>query len=149
MGIVGYYRRFIMGFSKIVHPITSLQKKGVKFEWSAKCEENFQCLNHLIINAPILKVTDSDEDFIVCTNACKERLDGLLTQKGHVVCYKCRQLKEHEINYVTHKLELEAIVHDLRMWRHYLMGRKFELTIDHSGIKYLIEQTTLNAKQTR
>jgi hypothetical protein len=41
MGLVGYYRRFIMGFSKIAHPITYLQKKGVNFEWISKCEENF------------------------------------------------------------------------------------------------------------
>jgi hypothetical protein len=41
MGLAGYYTRFIEGFSKISHPITSFKKKGVKFEWSAKCEENF------------------------------------------------------------------------------------------------------------
>jgi hypothetical protein len=42
MGLVDYYRRFIKGFSKIANPITSLQKKGVKFEWTSKCEESFQ-----------------------------------------------------------------------------------------------------------
>ena len=41
MGLVGYYRSFIEGFSKVVHPITSLQKKGVKFEWTPRCEESF------------------------------------------------------------------------------------------------------------
>jgi hypothetical protein len=46
-------------------------------------------------------------------------------------------------------LELVAIVHALRMWRHYLMGKKFELRIDHIGLKYLFEQSTLNARQTR
>jgi hypothetical protein len=149
MGLAGYYRRFIVGFSKIAHPITSLQKKGVKFEWSAKCEENFQCLKDLLTSAPILKVADPDEDFVVCTDACKEGLGGVLTQNGHVICYESRKLKEHEINYATHDLELEAIVHALRMWRHYLMGRKFELRTDHSGLKYLFEQPTLNARQTR
>jgi hypothetical protein len=58
MGLDGYYRRFIVGFSKIAHSITSLQKKGVKFEWSSKCEENFQCLKDLLTSAPILKVAD-------------------------------------------------------------------------------------------
>jgi hypothetical protein len=42
MGLVGYYRRFIKGFSKIGHPITSLQRKGMKFVWSTECEANFQ-----------------------------------------------------------------------------------------------------------
>jgi hypothetical protein len=149
MGLVGYYRRFIEGFSKVAHPITSLQKKGTKFEWTAKCEESFQHLKELLTSAPILKVADPDEDFVVCIDACKEGLGGVLTQNGHVICYESRKLKEHEINYATHDLELAAIVHALKMWRHYLMGRKFELKTDHSGLKHLFEQPTLNARQTR
>jgi hypothetical protein len=58
-------------------------------------------------------------------------------------------LKEHEKNYATHGLELETIMHALRKWRHYLMGRRFELKIDHHGLKYLFEQPTLNARQSR
>jgi hypothetical protein len=53
MGLVGYYRRSIAGFSKISHPITSLQKKGIKFEWTTKCEENFNLLKELLTSAPI------------------------------------------------------------------------------------------------
>ena len=41
MGLAGYYRRFIEGFSRIAHPITSLQRKGVQFEWTLKCVEGF------------------------------------------------------------------------------------------------------------
>ena len=41
MGLAGYYRRFIEGFSKVAHAITSLQKKGMKFEWTSSCEESF------------------------------------------------------------------------------------------------------------
>jgi hypothetical protein len=58
-------------------------------------------------------------------------------------------LKEHERNYTTHDLELAAIVHSLRKWRHYLMGRRFELRTDHNGLKYLFDQPTLNARQSR
>jgi hypothetical protein len=87
----------------------------VKFEWRAKCEENFQCLKDLLTSTPILKVTDPDEDFIVCTDACKEGLDGVLMQNGHVICNESRKLKEHETNYATHHLELATIVHALRM----------------------------------
>jgi hypothetical protein len=149
MGLTGYYRRFIVGFSKIAHPIKSLQKIGVTFEWGAKCEENFQGLKDLLTSAPILKVADLDEDFVVCTNACKEGLSGVLTQNGHVICYESIKCKEHEINCATRYLELTTIVHALRMWRHYLMGIKFELRTNHSGLKYLFEQPTQNAKQTR
>ena len=65
MGLAGYYRRFIEGFSRIAHPITTLQKKGEKFEWTPKCEENFQRLKELLMKAPFLKITDPEKDYFV------------------------------------------------------------------------------------
>ena len=70
-------------------------------------------------------------------------------QDNHMVCYESRKLKEHETNYATYDLELIAIVHALNMWRHYLMGRTFELRINHCGLKYLFNQPTLNARKAR
>jgi hypothetical protein len=87
MGLVNYYRIFIKGFSKIASPITSLQKKGVKFEWTSKCEENFQRLKNILTNVSILNIEDPDEYFVVCTDACKEGLGRVLIQKDHVVWY--------------------------------------------------------------
>jgi hypothetical protein len=149
MGLAGYYKRFIVGFSKIARPITSLQKKGTKFEWTLKCEKNFNLLKELLTSAPVLKIVDPNERFLVCTDTCKEGIGGVLMQNGHVIGYESRNLKEHERNYATHDLELAAIVHALRMWRHYLMGKKFELRTDHIGLKYIFEQPTLNARKTR
>ena len=70
-------------------------------------------------------------------------------QNNHVICYESRYLKEHEKKYATHDLDLESIVHALKMWRHYLMCIKFELRTDHCGLKYLFDQPTLNARQAR
>jgi hypothetical protein len=97
----------------------------------------------------VLKIDDPHESFVVCTDTCKERLRGFLIQNGHVIGYESRNIKEHERNYATHDLELATIVHSLRMWRHYLMGKKFELRTYHIGLKYLFEQPTLNARKTR
>jgi hypothetical protein len=83
MGLAGYYKRFIVGFSKITHPITSLEKKRIKFEWTTECEENFNLLKELLTSAPILKIVDPNENFVVCIDACKEGLGGVLTQNGH------------------------------------------------------------------
>ena len=58
-------------------------------------------------------------------------------------------MKDHENNYATHDLELAAIVHALKMWRHYLMGRRFELRTDHCGLKYLFDQPNLNDRKAR
>jgi hypothetical protein len=65
MGLVGYYRSFIVGFSKIAHPITYLQKKGTKFEWTPKCEENFNPLKELLSSAHVLKIVDPNGSFVV------------------------------------------------------------------------------------
>jgi hypothetical protein len=126
-----------------------LQKKGIKFEWTSECEENFNLLKELLTSVPILNIVDPNESFVVCTDACKEGLGGVLTQNGHVIGYESKNIKEHERNYATHDLELASIVHALKMWRHYLMGKRFELRTNHSGLKYLFEQPTLNARQTR
>ena len=96
-----------------------------------------------------MKIADSNEYFVVCTDACKEGLGGVLSQRDHVVCYESRKLKEHERNYATHDLELAVIVHALKMWRHYLMGNKFELRTNHCGLKHLFGQPKLNARKTR
>jgi hypothetical protein len=88
MGLVGYYWRFIQGFSKFGFPITSLQKKGVKFIWTSECEERFQVLKYLLTNAHVLNIADPNKDFIVCTYACKEGLRGVLMQEGHVIFYE-------------------------------------------------------------
>jgi hypothetical protein len=149
MGLVGYYRRFIKGFSKIGCSITTLHKKGTKFIWTLKCEEIFQELKYLLTHAPMLNIADQDNDFLVCTYACKEGLRGVLMQDGCVIFYMSQKLNENEINYVTHDLELATIVHALKMWRHYLLGRTFVLMTDHFGLRHLFDQTKLNARQER
>jgi hypothetical protein len=149
MGLSSYYKRFIAGFSRIAHPITSLPRKEKKFQWTKECERSFQRLKQLLTSAPILRIADPNEDFVVCMDACKEGMGEVLSQNGFVICYESRKLKEHEKNYATHDLELAAIVHALNKWRHYLMGRRFELRTDHHGLKYLFDQPTLNARQIR
>jgi hypothetical protein len=124
MGLAGYYQWFIEGFSKIANPITELQKKNKKFVWTEKCAEEFQRLKELLTTTPILKVPDMDADFLVCTDASKEGLGGVLMQDGQVITYISRKLRRHEENYATHDLELLSIVYALRVWRHYLIGWK-------------------------
>jgi hypothetical protein len=88
MGLVGYYMRFVEGFSRSAHPITSLQKKRIKFEWTTKCENNFNLLKELLTSAPILKIAHRNENLVVCTYACKEGICGVLTQHGHAINYE-------------------------------------------------------------
>jgi hypothetical protein len=114
MGLASYYRSFIAGFSRIAHPITSLQRKEKNFQWIEECERSFQQLKQLLTSAPILRIADPNEYFVVCADASKEGLGGVLSQNGLVICYESRKLKENERNYETHDLDLAAIVHTLK-----------------------------------
>jgi hypothetical protein len=122
MGLVGYYQRFVEGFSKIANPITELQKENKKFFWTEKCVEAFRRLKELLTTASILKVSDMDADFLVYIDASKEGLGGVLMQDRRVIAYISRKLRRHEENHAMHDLELLAIVYDLKVWRHYLVG---------------------------
>jgi hypothetical protein len=122
MGLAGYYRRFVEGFSKIANPITKLQKKNKKFVWTEKCAEAFRRLKDLLMTMSIPKVPDMEEDFLVCTDASNEGLGRVLMQDDRVIAYILRKLRRHEENYATHDLELLAIMYALRVWRHYLIG---------------------------
>ena len=79
----------------------------------------------MLTAAPILKITDPNKDFVVCTDACNEGLGGVLTQEGHKIAYESRNLKTHKNNYATYDLELAAIVHALKMWHHHLIEKDF------------------------
>jgi hypothetical protein len=149
MGLAGYYRWFVKGFSKIANLITELQNKKKKLVWTEKCAEAFQRLKDLLTIASILKVPDMDTKFLVCTDASKEGLGRILMQDRRVIAYISRKPRRHEENYVTHDLELLAIVYALKVWRHYLIGQKFELKTDHCGLQHIFTQGDLNAQQRR
>ena len=100
-------------------------------------------------SAPILRIADPNKDFVVCTYACNDGLGGVLTQDGHVIAYESRKLKIHEKNYATYDLELAVVIHALKMWRHHLIGKIFILMTDNKGLKYLLDQPNLNARQAR
>ena len=133
-GLSDYYQNFIEKFSRIACHMTAFQNKANKFLWMTKCEEIFQKLKQILTTAPILKIMDLDGDFVVCTDSSKEGLRGVLLQNDCTVCYELQELKEHKNNYPTHDLELESIIHALKMWRHYLTGNKLLLKIDNMGM---------------
>ncbi|GJR34531.1 putative reverse transcriptase domain-containing protein [Tanacetum coccineum] len=109
LGLAGYYRRFIEGFSKIAKPMTKLTQKKVKFEWGDKQETAFQLLKQKLCSAPILALPEGSEDFIAYCDASKKGLGAVLMQREKVISYASRQLKIHEKNYTTHDLELGAV----------------------------------------
>ena len=139
LGLAGYYRRFIEGFSKIALPLTKLTQKGVKFEWSDDCECSFQELKNRLVSAPILTIPSGSGGFVVYSDASHQGLGCVLMQHGRVVGYASRQLKPYERNYPTHDLELAAVVFALKIWRHFLFGETCEIFINHKVLKSILE----------
>ncbi|CAA0832652.1 Uncharacterized mitochondrial protein AtMg00860, partial [Striga hermonthica] len=149
LGLAGYYRRFIEGFSKIAQPLTNLTKKVVRFDWSPRYEKSFQELKRRLTTAPVLSIPDPTLEFIIYSVASKMGLGCVLMHQGRVVAYASRQRKPHEQNYPTHDLELAAVVHALKIWRQYLYGDKCEIFTDHKSLKYIFTQKELNMQQRR
>ena len=92
---------------------------------------------------------DIHRSFIVYCDASRHGLGCVLMQDDKVIAYASRQLKKHEENYPTQDLELAAIVHALKIWRHYLNGNKCEIFTDHKSLKYIFTQPDLNLRQRR
>jgi hypothetical protein len=149
LGLAGYYRRFIEGFSKIARPMTELLKKEKKLNWIESCEKSFHELKRRLTTAPVLNLPDIQRDFVVYCDASRQGLGCFLMQDGKVVAYASRQLKLHEQNYPTYDLEFAAVVHALKIWRHYLIGNKCEIYADHKSLKYIFTQPDLNLRQRR
>jgi hypothetical protein len=90
-----------------------------------------------------------EKPFSIYCDASSQGLECVLMQDGHVVAYASRQLRKHEAHYPTHDLELATVVHTLKIWRHYLMGKRCELYTDHKRLKYIFTQLNLNLRQRR
>nr|CAH65959.1 OSIGBa0113D21.4 [Oryza sativa] len=133
LGLAGYYRRFIENFSRIARPMTQLLKRDEKFKWTAECDKSFEELKKKLVSAPVLILPDQMKDFQVYCDASRHGLGCVLMQEGRVVAYASRQLRPHEGNYPTHDLELAAVVHALKIWRHYLIGNRCEVYTDHKN----------------
>ncbi|GJR87696.1 hypothetical protein Tco_0211707 [Tanacetum coccineum] len=149
LGLAGYYRRFIEGFSKIAKPMTKLTQKKIKFDWSDKAEAAFQLIKQKLCSAPILALPEGNEDFIAYCDASIKGLGAVLMQREKVIAYASRQLKIHEKNYTTHDLELGAVVFALKIWRHYLYGTKCTVFTDHKSLQHILDQKELNMRQRR
>ena len=149
LGLAGYYRRFVEGFSCIATPLTRLTRKNAKFEWTNECERSFQELKQRLVSAPVLTIPSSSSGFVIYSDASHKGLGCVLMQHGKVVAYASRQLKSYEQNYPTHDLELAAVVFALKIWRHYLYGERCEIYTDHKSLKYISTQKELNMRQRR
>jgi hypothetical protein len=132
-----------------VKPLTSLLEKGKGFKWDEACQKCFEELKKRLTTAPIWVMPDIHKEFDVYCDAPHLGLACVLMQEGKVIAYASRQLRKHEKIYPTHDLELAAVVHALKIWRHYMIGNKCKIFTDHKSLKYIFTQKELNLRQRR
>lgn len=155
LGFVGYYRKFIMNFSKIARPLTSLiptttkskktNKKKTKFpdwNWGKEQDEAFKILKERLSSPPILSYPDFDLPFEVHTDASLTGLGAVLYQKqdgkDRVIAYASRGLNRSEINYPAHKLEFLSLKWAVtEKFQDYLYGKKFTVVTDNNPLTYV------------
>nr|GEY91691.1 putative reverse transcriptase domain-containing protein [Tanacetum cinerariifolium] len=147
LGLAGYYRRFIEGFSKIAKPLTKLTQKNKKYIWKEDQESAFQLLKQKLYEALILALPEGNDDFVIYCDASLQGLGVVLMQKEKVIAYASRQLKPNEENYTTHDLELGAVVFALKIWRHYLYCTKCTVFTNHKSLQHILHQKELNIRQ--
>ena len=116
LGLAGYCRRFMRGFSIIASPLTKLLRKGITFEWTDKCQNSFEQLKGMLVEAPVLTQPTSGKEYNLYSDASSIGLGCILMQDGKVVAYASKQLKPHEQNYSTHDVELAVVMFALKFW---------------------------------
>jgi hypothetical protein len=129
--------------------MTELFTKGKTFEWTPRREDSFQELKKRLTMSPFLTMPKMEKLFLIYCDASGHGLGCVLMQDGHVVAYDSRLLRKHEEKYLTHDLELAVVVHALKIWRYYIIGKRCEVYSDHKSLKYIFTQPDLNLRQRR
>ena len=112
------------GFYVIASPLTKLLRKIVKFEWTDKYQDSFEQLKEMLVETPVLTQSTPGKEYTLYSDASRIGLGCVLMQDCKFMAYASRQFKPHEQNYITHDLELVAVVFALKIWQHYLYGEK-------------------------
>ena len=157
LGLFGYYRKFVNGYSKIAHPIVEALKQHVALQhdkstgdviWGDTILGAFETLRGHLLDSPILGHPDWSTPFEVHTDACKHGLGAVLCQRTadkseRVIAYASRSLTDSERKYSVHEWECLAVLWACQLWHGmYLYGARFKVLTDNEAIKWLMSTTT-------
>ncbi|KAA3682213.1 uncharacterized protein DEA37_0012455 [Paragonimus westermani] len=142
MGLASYHRKFVPYFAGIAFPLHQLSEKGKKFAWSAECHAAFNTLKDKLSTPPILAFPDfspSVGPFTLDTDASDLAIGAVLSQKSAngevVIAYANRRLDKRERRYYITRREMLALVYFLKHFRHYLLGKPFNVRTDHQALQ--------------
>jgi len=146
MGMVGFYARFIPGYSDIAVVLHSLKRKGVPFVWGDQQEAVFEALKLALCEAPIIQVPDFSREFLLATDACDLAVSAVLQQRMEGVLvpisYHSRVLSLAERKYSVYEKECLAVLFGCEKNRAYLEHKQFELHCDNPALCWLLKRVT-------
>jgi hypothetical protein len=157
LGLAGYYRKFVEGFSRIAAPLTELTKPapGLSFaeRWGAAEQSAFDQLKSALSSPPVLLHPDFSKPFALYTDSSEFAYGATLLQdQGHgeqPVCFFSHKLNAAERNYGAGELELLAVVRALKEFRPYLEGSEFTVHSDHHNLRYVNTQVPPSKRYAR
>jgi hypothetical protein len=156
LGLAQFYRRFIRNFSTIAVPLYELTKGTTQYTWNQPQERAFAELKKRMSEPPVLARPnfESDEPFIVYTDASKFGLGAILSQKGedgyeHVINFASKRTSATQEKYGATELECLGAVWAIRNYRPYLEGRRFILVTDHKALEWLFDKRNPQGKFAR
>ena len=135
MGLPGYYRKFFKNYGRIATPLTTLLKKDA-FSWSPEATKDFEYLKEEICRALVLATLDFTKNFIMECDASGNGIGVVLMQDGRPIAFEIRPIKGKNSHKPIYEKEMLAIIHALKKWHSYLMGRHFKVKTDHDSLKY-------------
>jgi hypothetical protein len=148
LGLTGYYRKFVRNYGRIEAPLTALTKKDA-FSWTPEATKSFEQLKEVMCKAPVLTTPDFTKTFTVECDASGNGIGVVLMQEGRPLAFESRPLKGRDLHKPIYEKEMMAILHALKKWRPYLIGRHFKVKTDHDSLKYFLEQRLSSEEQQK
>ncbi|XP_036347689.1 uncharacterized protein LOC118757065, partial [Rhagoletis pomonella] len=134
LGLTGFFRKFVPGFAHIAEPLTQLTKKNIDFNWDSSCEEAFQHLIKLIVDAPVLTIYDVSKEHELHTDASSVGVAAILLQREandlKPIAYYSRACTPQEKNFHAYELEVLAVVEACERFKMFLLGKHFTVITD-------------------
>ena len=139
LGLTGYYRRFVKNYGLIAKPLTAMLKKD-SFEWTEEAKKAFEDLKKAMTQTLVLALPDFEKPFEVYTDASGEGIGAVLVQEKRPLAFVSKALGPMKKAWSIYAREMLAMVHAVKVWRPYLLGRKFTIITDQQALRHLLEQ---------
>jgi thymidylate kinase/transposase InsO family protein len=157
LGLTGYFRRFVEGYSKIAEPLTRLLRRTEPWSWSEEQQQAFEELKQRLISYPVLRRIDFSLPFKVYTDASIQAIGAILCQRdpntgAEYVCgYHSKKLTPTEKNWSISELECYAVVDALcNAWKDVLLGHNgLTVVTDHTALRFLLTSKHLTGRLAR